>query len=247
MRLFTCLCLLILISPTYAAKVSIVIDDIGYRQTDSIALTLPGKVTFSVLPHTPFGKSLANKISHLNKDVMLHIPMEAMNGKFMGPGGLSSSMNQGQFNAELYNALRDIPQAIGINNHMGSKLTTLSQQMLWTMAFLKRNNLFFLDSKTSQHSVAAKTAKTLGVPTLSRHIFLDNNLSEEYITKQFNQMMRHALKHKRTIAIAHPHPKSVEVLSKLIPTLAENGIELVSISSLINKSEQHHLAAGNTD
>ena len=75
-------------------KVAIIIDDIGYRKTDVQALSLPGNISFAVLPHTPYGKRLALQAKASNHDVIIHIPMEAKNGKKLGPGALTSTMNE---------------------------------------------------------------------------------------------------------------------------------------------------------
>lgn len=219
------------------ARIAIIIDDIGYRYTDKNALTLPGAITYSILPHTPYGKKIALKANAKNNDVMLHIPMEAENGKKLGPGGLTSSMNQKEIVASLNASLAEIPFAIGINNHMGSHLTQLDAPMTWTMNFLKQHHLLFLDSKTSPNSKAESIARLVGVPVQNRHVFLDNHLTKSYITQQFNTLIRHAKSQKSAIAIAHPHPETIQVLKHLIPTLAENNIELVPLSALYSSIE----------
>lgn len=214
------------------SQVAIVIDDMGYRYTDKQALTLPGAITYAVLPHTTYGKKLALKANSTNHDVLIHVPMESENRKRLGPGALTSNMDEQAFKLSLTKSLAEIPFAIGINNHMGSYLTQLYQPMAWTMTFLKQNNLLFLDSKTSPHSKAQQAAIDYGVPVKSRHIFLDNELTEKYISQQFEQLINFAQKHQTAIAIAHPHPETVATLNKLIPTLKLHGIELVPLSRL---------------
>ncbi len=221
---------------TQPARIAIVIDDIGYRYTDKHALLLPGAITYSILPHTPYGKAIAIQANENHKDVMLHIPMEAENGKKLGPGALTSNMNEKEILASLNASLAEVPFAIGINNHMGSHLTQLNEPMTWTMNFLKAHHLLFLDSRTTQYSKAGSIAKLLGVPVQDRHIFLDNQLTESYITKQFQSLIRHAKSQKIAIAIAHPHPETIQVLTRLIPTLAKNNIELVPLSTLYSTS-----------
>ncbi len=213
-------------------RVAIVIDDMGYRYTDKHALTLPGAITYAFLPHTTYGKKLAVQANNAHHDILIHIPMESENSKKLGPGALTSKMNEQAFSQSLTKSFDEIPFAIGINNHMGSYLTQLYQPMAWTMAFLKQNDLFFLDSKTSPHSKAEQAANDFGVPVKARHVFLDNELSDEYISQQFNQLINLAQKHKTAIAIAHPHPETVATLNKLIPTLKSHGIELVPLSRL---------------
>jgi polysaccharide deacetylase 2 family uncharacterized protein YibQ len=219
-------------------KVAIIIDDIGYRATDSGVLSLPGDITLSILPHTPYGKKLAKKANETNLDIMLHIPMEAENGKRLGPGGLTSKMNRDTINHHLTAAFEEIPFAIGINNHMGSLLTQMETPMTWVMSFLKKRNVIFIDSVTSSESKAQSIAKDYGVPSLHRHIFLDNNLNHSYISKQFGLLIATAKKNKIAVAIAHPHPETIRSLKTLIPLLAQHNISLVSATKLVSHQQQ---------
>lgn len=217
------------------ARVAIIIDDIGYRKTDQAVLDLPGKVTYAVLPHTPYGKRIAKKANERNLDVMLHIPMESENSeKKLGPGALTSEMDEGAIRAELNGAFKEIPFAIGINNHMGSRLTKMYSPMAWTMRYLKEHDLIFIDSVTTRNSKARKVASHFGVPSLSRNVFLDNQLTHEYISGQFDELIAKAKRHNNIIAIAHPHPETISALTKLIPELDKNNIKLVSISELLH-------------
>ena len=217
-------------------QVAIIIDDMGYRYTDKHALTLPGDITYAFLPHTTYGKKLAILANNDNHDVLIHIPMESKNREKLGPGALTSAMDEDAFKKSLTKSFAEIPFAIGINNHMGSYLTQLYQPMAWTMDFLKQHELLFLDSKTSPHSKAKQAALDYGVPVKSRQVFLDNELTDEYISQQFEQLIAIAQKHNTAIAIAHPHPETMATLNKLIPTLALHGIELVPLSRLYPSS-----------
>jgi len=228
--------------PTAVAKnaqVAIIIDDIGYRQSDAAVLTLPGAITFAILPHTPYGKTLALQAKSKNNDVILHIPMEAENDKKLGPGALTIQMNEQSIRHELSLAFAEIPFAIGINNHMGSKLTKLYTPMMWTMRFLKERDLIFIDSVTTNKTKAERIALQLGVPTAHRQIFLDNELTRDYIDQQFMQLIEHAQRLKSVVAIAHPHPETIVALNRLIPLLAELDIDLVPISTLIDSPKNH--------
>jgi polysaccharide deacetylase 2 family uncharacterized protein YibQ len=233
-RSFLLLCCTLLSAQSHAqtSRVAIVIDDMGYRYTDKHALTLPGEITFAFLPHTTYGRKLAIQAKDAHHDVLIHIPMESENRKKLGPGALTSNMDEQAFNQSLTESFAEIPFAIGINNHMGSYLTQLYQPMAWTMAFLKQNDLLFLDSKTSPYSKAEQAAIDFGVPVKARHFFLDNELTDEYISQQFKQLINFAKKHKTAIAIAHPHPETVATLNKLLPTLKLHDIELVPLSRL---------------
>lgn len=228
-----------------AGKIVIIIDDIGYQKSDLKLVELPYPLTYAVLPHTPYGKRSAKQAYQQQKDVMLHMPMEASNGKALGPGGLTQGMSREQVHAALAEALLDIPYAIGVNNHMGSLYTELEQPMDWTMEYLHQRRLFFVDSLTTPHSKARKLAARHNVVTLSRQVFLDNELNDAALQKQFNQLLRIARKHKTAIGIAHPHPETYEFLKKTLPHLAEQHIELVGVSALLPE-DYHATAAGFT-
>ena len=245
-----CTCFFILFFSTALAaenRIAIVIDDIGYRKTDSDALNLPGNITFSILPQTPYGKRLAQQAFKQNRDILLHIPMESENDKVLGPGALTHGMSEEKIRASLTRSFEEIPFAIGINNHMGSLLTQLHRPMARVMRFLKERELFFLDSLTTEYSRASLIAKDFGVPSLNRHIFLDNQLSSEYITKQFNQLIERAKTNHVAIAIAHPHPETIKALTLLLPRLAEAQIKLVPISELIQDRETVKTQIAKTD
>eukprot|EP00481_Brizalina_sp_1-RS-2013_P002923 TRINITY_DN7810_c0_g1_i1.p1 TRINITY_DN7810_c0_g1~~TRINITY_DN7810_c0_g1_i1.p1 ORF type:complete len:134 (+),score=5.42 TRINITY_DN7810_c0_g1_i1:100-501(+) len=117
------------------------------------------------------------------------------------------------------NAFVRNPLCFRYHNHMGSKLTELYQPMAWTMNFLRERNLMFIDSMTSGASQAEQVALDFGVPSLHRHIFLDNKLEHSYIRSQFNQLMRDAKRYHSVVAIAHPHPETITSLLKLLPLL----------------------------
>ncbi|MDN3652408.1 divergent polysaccharide deacetylase family protein [Thalassotalea ponticola] len=223
--------------PASQPKLAIVIDDLGYRATDKSALELPKQVTFSVLPHTPYGRTLAELGNKQKREILLHVPMESINNLLLGPGAITTNMDRNNVIRTLQASIADIPHIIGVNNHMGSLLTQKSEPMSWTMEVLKANNLFFLDSRTSRYSQAETVAKTRGVPTLHRHIFLDNRIDESYIEQQFYKMINLSQRNGQAIAIGHPHPTTMRVLKRLIPTLKQHNIELVDLSNLLSETQ----------
>lgn len=232
-KLTTLSLLLYSFAGTAQGKLALIIDDVGYNKQDIDAIMLKGQLTYAVLPHTPFAKAYALMARNAHKDVMLHIPMESLSGKDLGPGAIMSDMNKHQVDRILTNALLEIPFAKGINNHMGSLLTQKSSSMAWTMEFLQRHNLFFVDSKTSRFSLGEEFADKAGVTSFHRNVFIDNDLSEAAMQKQFNLLVRIAQKYRRAIGIAHPYPETVKFLAKQLPLLKKHGVALVPMSELL--------------
>ena len=219
--------------------VSIIIDDIGDRLAEGRqAVDLPFNISVSFLPHTPFARLLAERAHKRNKEVLLHLPMEAMNGKAMGPGGLSSEMQRHEFLGTLRQSIRAIPHVVGLNNHMGSLLTQRLQPMRWMMNELTwPRRLFFVDSKTTHSSVAMDIALQAGVKATTRDVFLDHEQDANFIHHQFDLMLAKARSKGAMLAIAHPFPLSLSILEQRLGELEEQEINLVNVSEFIDYNE----------
>lgn len=202
--------------------------DLGYR-----ALQLPGKINYAFLPHTPNSRQLADLANQRGQEVLLHLPMSNLNGAATGPGKLSPKLDQQQFNDVIADNLKAIPHVRGVNNHMGSLLTQLHQPMQWLMQALKQHEMYFIDSRTSPLTVAERTARAQQLPTLHRDVFLDNDLSHEAIEKSVQRWMKEVQSQGLAVAIAHPHPQTLEVLEKMLPKLEQHNIRLALISEVL--------------
>ncbi len=226
------------------ALISIIIDDLGYRYPTSLqAVQSSHALSCSFLPYSPHAKNLARQAWLLNKDVMVHLPMEAINGKAIGPGGLYQAMSRQQFEKTVTDSIQAIPYATGINNHMGSLLTRNHTAMDWLMQQIaKRNKLFFVDSRTTQNSQAMVHASQNGVMHTGRDIFLDNIVETTAIRQQFKQLIWQAQRRGSALAIGHPHPETLSVLEQELPQLTQIGVKLVPVSKLIQFRSQRKLA-----
>ena len=147
--------------------IALVMDDIGYDlKALKRILALPFPVAISILPDAPRAHEAATMAHEAGKIVMLHLPMEPTSPKYrsrMTDAFLRTDMNKTQIRERTYLALQQVPYVVGINNHMGSLLTTLKDPMKWVMQICKERALFFVDSKTSNSSVAADIASEYGL------------------------------------------------------------------------------------
>tara|TARA_R110002094_G_scaffold161267_1_gene146489 strand:- start:63 stop:860 length:798 start_codon:yes stop_codon:yes gene_type:complete len=225
-------------------SIVLIIDDVGDNLAQgSAALTLPGPVTYAFLPHSPFGPRLARRAFESGKDVILHAPMENTHDRPLGPGALTTDLSQEAFTRVLAADLDDVPHVLGLNNHMGSLLTTLEPQMQWVMALARQRGLFFVDSRTTAESIAWKVAQQQGIPSLQRDVFLDHEQTTEFVHQQFLRTIAIARRHGSAVAIGHPYGVTVEYLRLALPLLDEQGIRLVTASALImERQDQLRLA-----
>ena len=215
----------------------LVIDDFGYRN-DSISdgfLELPVPITCAVLPGHNQSSRFAKKAINAGKEVIVHMPMQsAITSSGEDEFKLKIGMTSEEIEWRLNEALNEIPEAVGINNHQGSKATTDGKVMAVVASVLKNKNKFFLDSRTSSKTVGENTMRSVGVPTARRHIFLDNDLSIENISKQLDKLVAVAKKKGLAIGIGHVKGNTLKVLEEEIPALVEQGFEFKFLSQVVD-------------
>lgn len=220
--------------------ISIIIDDLGDTySTGKQAIELPYPLTYSFLPHTPYVESLTRLASRNDKEIMLHLPMEPNGNEAMGPGGLRVGMHKQQFLETLRASMASVPHFVGINNHMGSRLTRSPDMMRWLMQELNHHDdVFFVDSFTTISTVAYKTAVDYHVPALKRDVFLDHDRNFDKLEFQFGRLIRIAKRRGFAVAIAHPHPQTLHFLQKALTRLNKAGVQLLPVSQLIERKKR---------
>jgi len=219
-------------------QVAIVIDDFGngMKGTAEI-LSLPVPITAAIMPFlstTEEDARLAHKNGH---EVIVHLPMEPISGKksWLGPGVITTDLSNEEVKKRVHAAIDDVPYAVGMNNHMGSKVTADERVMRIILEVCKERNLYYLDSKTTGKSVVPKLASELHVPYLENELFFDEQYTTSHIIKQANLLMTRIDQDNEIIAIGHvgiAGEKTASVLKQYVP-LVEKKADTVTLSELL--------------
>jgi len=220
--------------------ISIIIDDMGKRLVSGQrVLALPGPVACAFLPQAPYTSELAAEAFGKGKEVMLHLPMDAVSGHRLDAGAVTLEMTRHQFMRTVKQNLDAVPYVKGINNHMGSLLTRHPGHMLWLMQVMQQQDaLFFVDSRTTAATVARQIAAESGVPSTERNVFLDHKLDTQTLEYEFNRLLQLARKQGSAVAIGHPHPQTLALLERRLPQLEQQGIRLLPVGELINHQRE---------
>lgn len=222
--------------PAGPGKLAIVIDDMGKGMQEARSLSDIGvPVTFAIIPGLPKVRQVALEAQRRGIETIIHLPMEPKGypERRLEENGLLLSQADDEIAVRLNGYFREIPQAVGANNHMGSAFTENREKMAVVLGVLKGRGMFFVDSKTSGISVGESLARELGVRSASRAVFLDNIQNVGYISKQIRQAAAIARKRGSAIAIGHPHPATIQALAAELPRLRDEGITFVHVSSLV--------------
>ncbi len=222
-----------------APAIAIVIDDLGLnRRQTAAASELPGPLTMAFIAYADdlaLQTATARAFGH---EIFLHLPMEPIDAdENPGPNALLASLSDAELRARLVENLDRFTGYVGVNNHMGSRLTQDGGAMAVVMAELKHRDLMFLDSVTIGRSLAHRTAVTFGVPSAQRDVFLDNVPDVASIMRQLAALEAVANQRGYAIAIGHPHPATVAALAQWLPDVVARGFRLVPASEIIMRGD----------
>lgn len=219
------------------AMIVIVIDDMGIdRKRSARIIDLPGPLTTSFLTYAQDGQAQAQAARRAGHEIMVHFPMEPENPTIdPGPGVLRLSQSDEQNLRLLDEGLSHYKGFVGVNNHMGSKFTANADKMRPILADMKRRGLFFLDSRTIGNSKGYAVARSLGMATAGRDVFLDPEDRPGIVAEQLARLEKVAHKQGFAIAIGHPRDQTIETLQRWLPTLQQKGLVLVPMSTIIRQ------------
>ncbi len=223
--------------PGGGAAVALVIDDLGRSVADVRRIEALGvPVTYAVLPYESRTSQVVAALRRRGEEMILHLPMQPENGANPGPGALTVTMSRTDLAAATRRALEAVPGAIGMNNHMGSRMTADRTSMDAVLRVVGKRGLYFLDSRTTPQSVAYRTARALDIPAAERQVFLDPDPRGEAVRFQFRRLLELARTKGTGIAIGHPHPETLRVLEEEVPQALARGYRFVPVSYLVDRS-----------
>ncbi|HEY6290314.1 MAG TPA: divergent polysaccharide deacetylase family protein [Terriglobia bacterium] len=226
-------------------RAAIVIDDLGQDLKPARALlSMPYALTFSILPDLTASRATALEAHEASREVMLHLPMEAFGPATISPGegAIRVGMGEQELERVIEADLDSVPYAAGVNNHMGSRATSDAALMSEVMKELGSRRLYFIDSRTAASTVALDAARRAGIPAFYRSVFLDDTETADYTLGQLRRFRAAVEAQGVALAIGHPHPTTIRALEAFLPEFAQEDIELVPASRLVQFPEAARLS-----
>ena len=214
-------------------KLAVVIDDAGRDlESQHVYESLGIPLTLAVMPNQVHTRDAALSWHAHGLPVILHQPMESVSGIGMESKAILTSMGDEEIRSLLKSSLSQVPEAVGINNHQGSKATTDRHTMDVVMNELHHRRLFFFDSRTNSTTAADTAAASYGVPYVRNDLFVDNEADVAAISAMIREAAKRAQKYGTYVIIGHCRPKTAEAFRQMVPQLEKEGIQFVYVSSL---------------
>lgn len=219
-------------------RVAVVIDDFGFdsKRTppEEDWLALPFPLSYAVMPASPRTKQAARAVREAGRELLIHYPFDPFQSLTL-PEDRVDPEDLAKVKKLLEESFRDIPGAVGLNNHISPRATANRPLMKAFMPLLKGRVGFFLDSRTNARTVAFEEAKAAGIPAVIEYIFLDTEKpgDREDCVRYLRRAASRARKAGEAVAIGHHYwPGTLQCLREEVPRLQEQGVEFVLVSSL---------------
>lgn len=219
------------------ARVVLVIDDLGLKSsaTDRLA-GMPGPLTLAFLPYSDKLAEQAARVRRVGHELIVHLPMAPKAADSdPGPMALLSLRDEREFARRLDWNLSRFSGFVGVNNHMGSRLTEDRSAMAAVMTALARRGLLFLDSRTTPATVAGHMAGAAGVPYAARDVFLDNVQDYDAIRARLGETEAVARETGVAVAIGHPYDVTLDAIEAWMTGLKARGLVLVPLSAVVRQ------------
>ncbi|MBN1545318.1 MAG: divergent polysaccharide deacetylase family protein [Syntrophaceae bacterium] len=221
-------------------RIAILIDDIG-QDMEALheLLAIDAPLSFAVLPHQRHSEEAAQTLFLKNRDILLHMPMEPKSYPAVNPGkgALLTTMSDEDIRNQFRKNLQNVPYVQGVNNHMGSCFTANEEKMFVVMQELKKQGLYFVDSRTTADTKARELAVRIGVPFGERNVFIDNDQTYEASRKNLMQVLDNPyhFPEGELLMIGHPYPSTIAAIRDAVPLLRAKGVEIVPVSRVIGQ------------
>jgi polysaccharide deacetylase 2 family uncharacterized protein YibQ len=211
-------------------RIALIIDDLGHVDPALVkrlcSLNIP--LTVAVLPFLPHSRDSVRIARSRGMEIILHMPMEPVGypgqGKNPGQGAVLFDQSEAEVKKRVKQAMGNIPFAVGLNNHMGSRITPDRTRMAWILGEVKKAGWYFLDSRTEKDTVAIEVARELGIPALERNVFLDDSLDPIEMARQWGRALALARQEGQVAIIGHIHSETIAFLEKAVPAAMNEAI-----------------------
>ncbi len=208
---------------------AVVIDDVG-RDLNLLQrfLALEADITYAVLPHAPYTKQSLESLRAKKREYLLHLPMAPKDVSKVTREPVVVGMD-GRVETATRECVARVPGAAGANNHMGSFLSTEPRKLARVLSIMKKNNLWFLDSKTTKDSIICRVARKLRVACRQRDVFLDDPPSQAAVVLKLEEAVDVARKRGWAIAIGHPKEATYKVVRRFTKNPQINVVRLSTL------------------
>ncbi len=220
-------------------RIAVVVTDLGLSgaATETAIQQLPGSVTLAFSPYAKGLEQWMNLARAAGHEVLIDLPMEPMDYPQQDPGPytLLTSIDPKQNLFKMEWLLSRGTGYVGVTNRMGSRFTTSGKDLSPVIGAMKVRGLLFLDSRSTDQSLAAKMASDAGMAWAYNNRFIDSEASRDAIDRQLADVEAVARKTGFAIAMGTSYPVTMERVAAWVPKAEKDGFAIAPVSAIAGK------------
>jgi len=218
-------------------RIAVLITGLGLSgaATEAAIKGLPGVVTLGFTPYSPKLDEWIGYARAAGHEVFLSLAMEPADYPRVDPGPhtLLISLDRQQNLERLQWVLSRVVGYVGVVSSAGSRFTTSQADLLPILDEIKARGLMFVDSRSTDNSVAGALAKSIGLPRAVSDLALDQpQASRDAVDQRLQQLEQLARQTGVAVGLGDVYPVTIERLAQWIPSLEPKGIALAPISAI---------------
>jgi len=216
-------------------RLALVVVGLGANRDAVLQLRALGRpLAAAVRPELPEATWVAGEARRAGMEVLVDLSLEPYRhpGVDPGPGGLTMAMPVEDLGPRVVSQLQKVPGAVGAIHHLGSRMTEDRTRMRAVLAPLAERRLLYVDTLTSNLSVAHDEARRLGIRALRRQAIVDPAAGEGAQRAALEGGAAVARRRGEALIVASADPVTLRLLRDAVTGWEAAGLRLVPVSSL---------------
>ena len=219
-------------------RIAIVVTGLGLSQQTSMAAIdkLPPGAT---LGFSPYGSDLQGLVSSARgngHEVVLELPLEPYDFPNNDPGQntLIAGGSPKSNGLRLRWVMSRFTSYAGLISMEGGKFLSNATDTRMLLDAARKRGLYFVDSGTSDQSVARDAATVTGARFARADVRVDANPSPDTVTEALSALEKIAMQRGSAIGVASSYPGTISKVSIWANELEQKGFALVPLSALLS-------------
>jgi len=223
--------------PPVKPKIAIIVKGFGSLNLNDLQrwCDLDKQICYSILPINKVSTMNMNELIKHGYEVLLDIPMEQA-GYPRVPSesyGIFSHFKDKEVKKKMNKYFSLIPHASGAITHDGSLVTTDRRIVPIILQKIKSKNLYFIDNKPIETSIAYMAAQEMMLTSFERTLSFNKNNYENF--KDEGKLLKEITRlsnSKIIITLQKPDDDTFNFLITLVDVLKKNEYEIKTVSTL---------------
>jgi len=220
-------------------RLALIIEDYGSDRTASRRFAdLPATFTAAVRPNIPGAQAAAKEAVQAGMEVLLDLPMEPKEYPTRNPGdnAILVDLSGREIRNRVARALDTVGPVHGVKTYMGGLAVEDRDVMRAVLEELRDRRLYFIDATQSPYTAVSDLGQELGVETLLVSSIAEvdeGRTSASTIAIRFQDLLRRCQAKGYAVGIIHAKPETHQVLVRLLPKMAQDGIAVMSLTEVM--------------